>query len=213
MITETKIDLSKYHNALSRKNQIIRLLWAVTWAIFARPLPRSVGSGWKRTLLRLFGAKIDKTAVVYSTARVYYPANLVMGRYACLASDVDCYNVARITIGDNTTISQGAYLCTASHDITDPLNPLITAPIVIEDQTWVAAHAFIGMGVTIGQGAVVGARAAVFKDVAPWTVVGGNPAREIKKRKINNNIRGRDVLHPIDYHTVTSVHIKCKEVA
>ena len=188
-MTETKIDLSKYHNALSRKNQIIRLLWAVTWAIFARPLPRSVGSGWKRTLLRLFGAKIDKTAVVYSTARVYYPANLVMGRYSCLASDVDCYNVAPITIGDNTTISQGAYLCTASHDITDPLNPLITAPIVIEDQAWVAAHAFVGMGVTIGQGAVVGATASVYRDVLPWTVVGGNPAREIKKRKINNNIR------------------------
>ena len=177
MTTETKIDLSKYHNALSRKNQVIRLLWSVTWAIFARPLPRSVGSGWKRTLLRIFGAKIDKTAVVYSTARVYYPANLVMGRYSCLASDVDCYNVAPITIGDNTTISQGAYLCTASHDITDPLNPLITAPIIVEDQAWVAAHAFVGMGVTIGQGAVVGARAAVFKDVAPWTVVGGNPAK------------------------------------
>ena len=191
-MTETKIDLSKYHNALSRKNQVIRLLWSVTWAIFARPLPRSVGSGWKRTLLRIFGAKIDKTAVVYSTARVYYPANLVMGRYSCLASDVDCYNVAPITIGDNT---------------------LITAPIVIEDQTWVAAHAFIGMGVTIGQGAVVGATASVYRDVLPWTVVGGNPAREIKKRKINNNIRGRDVLHSIDYHTVTSVHIKCKEVA
>lgn len=111
-----------------------------------------------------------------------------MGRYACLASDVDCYNVARITIGDNTTISQGAYLCTASHDITDPLNPLITAPIVIEDQTWVAAHAFIGMGVTIGQGAVVGARAAVFKDVAPWTVVGGNPAKFLKNRVIKNDI-------------------------
>ena len=163
-------------------------------------------------LLRLFGAKIDKTAVVYSTARVYYPANLVMGRYSCLASDVDCYNVARITIGDNTTISQGAYLCTASHDITDPLNPLITAPIVIEDQAWVAAHAFVGMGVTIGQGAVVGATASVYRDVLPWTVVGGNPAREIKKRKINNNIRG-GVLHLIDYHTITSVHIKCKEVA
>lgn len=187
-MTETKIDLSKYHNALSRKNQVIRLLWTVTWAILARPLPRSVGSGWKRMLLRLFGAKIDKTAVVYSTARVYYPANLVMGRYSCLASDVDCYNVAPITIGDNTTISQGAYLCTASHDITDPLNPLITAPIIVEDQAWVAADAFVGMGVTIGQGAVVGARAAVFKDVAPWTVVGGNPAKFLKNRVIKNDI-------------------------
>lgn len=179
---ETKIDLSRYHNALSRKNKMVRMLWTVVWGVFARPLPRSVGSGWKRFLLRLFGAKIDATAIVYSSAKVYYPANLTMGAYACLASDVDCYNVAPVTIGANSTVSQGAYLCTASHDITDPLNPLVTKPIVIEDQAWVAAGAFVGMGVTIGQGAVVGACAAVFKDVEPWTVVGGNPAKFIKKR-------------------------------
>ena len=183
-MSDTKIDLSKYHNSLSRKNQIIRMLWAMIWGLFARPLPRSIGSGWKRFLLRLFGAKIDSTAVVYSSAKVYYPANLIMERYACLASDVDCYNVDIIRIGANTTVSQGAYLCTASHDITNPLNPLITAPIIIEDQAWIAADAFVSMGVTIGQGAVVGARAAVFKDVEPWTVVGGNPAKFIKKRII-----------------------------
>ena len=181
-MSDTKIDLSQYHNALSRKNQVIRLLWTVVWGIFARPLPRSVGSGWKRFLLRLFGARIASTAIVYSSAKVYYPANLTMEAYSCLASDVDCYNVAPITIGANSTVSQGAYLCTASHDISDPLNPLITAPIVIEDQAWVAAGAFVGMGVTIGQGAVVGARAAVFKSVEPWTVVGGNPAKFLKKR-------------------------------
>ena len=181
-MSDTKIDLSQYHNALSRKNQVIRLLWTVVWGIFARPLPRSVGSGWKRWLLRLFGARIASTAIVYSSAKVYYPANLTMDAYSCLASDVDCYNVAPITIGANSTVSQGAYLCTASHDISNPLNPLITAPIVIEDQAWVAAGAFVGMGVTIGQGAVVGARAAVFKSVEPWTVVGGNPAKFLKKR-------------------------------
>ncbi len=180
----TQIDLSQYHNALSRKNQVIRLLWTVVWGIFARPLPRSIGSGWKRWLLRLFGARIASTAIVYSSAKVYYPANLTMEAYSCLASDVDCYNVAPITIGANSTVSQGAYLCTASHNISDPLNPLITAPIVIEDQAWVAAGAFVGMGVTIGQGAVVGARAALFKSVEPWTVVGGNPAKFLKKRII-----------------------------
>lgn len=179
---ETRIDLSQYHNALSCKHQIIRLVWSLVWTVFARPFPRSVGSGWKRSLLRLFGAKIHATAIVYSTARVYYPANLEMGAYSCLASDVDCYNVDKITIGANTTVSQGAYLCTASHDITNPLNPLITAPIMIESQAWIAAGAFVGMGVTISEGAVVGARAAVFKDVEPWTVVGGNPAKFIKKR-------------------------------
>lgn len=185
-MNNTKIDLSKYHNALSRKNQIIRLIWTMAWGVLARPLPRSLGSGWKRFLLRLFGAKIDKTAVVYSSAKVFYPANLVMEKNSCLASEVNCYNVAPVHIGANSTISQGAYLCTASHDITNPLNPLITAPIEVKDQAWIAADAFIGMGVTIGQGAVVGARGCVFKDVEPWTVVGGNPAKFIKKRIIKN---------------------------
>lgn len=183
-MNDTKIDLSKYHNSLSRRHQIIRLLWGIVWGLLARPLPRSLGLGWKRSLLRLFGAKIHPTAVVYSSAKIYFPRNLIMDAYSCLASDVDCYNVDVIHIGANTTVSQGTFLCTASHDITNPLNPLITAPILIEDQAWVAADAFIGMGVTIGQGAVVGARAAVFKDVEPWTVVGGNPAKFIKKRVI-----------------------------
>lgn len=183
-MNDTKIDLSKYHNSLSRRHQIIRLLWGIVWGLLARPLPRSLGLGWKRTLLRLFGAKIHPTAVVYSSAKIYFPRNLIMDAYSCLASDVDCYNVDVIHIGANTTVSQGTFLCTASHDITNPLNPLITAPILIEDQAWVAADAFVSMGVTIGQGAVVGARAAVFKDVEPWTVVGGNPAKFIKKRII-----------------------------
>ncbi len=107
-----------------------------------------------------------------------------MGEHSCLASEADCYNVAPVFIGAHTTISQGAYLCTASHDVSDPLSRLITAPIRIEDQAWVAAGAFIGMGVTVGQGAVVGARAAVFRDVEPWTIVGGNPAKLLKKRII-----------------------------
>ena len=109
-----------------------------------------------------------------------------MGRYSCLASNVDCYNVAPIILGDNVTVSQGAFLCTASHDVTDPLHPLITAPIVIVVAAWVAADAFVSMGVTIGKGAVVGARACVFKDVERWAIVGGNPAKFIKKRELKN---------------------------
>lgn len=180
-----KIDLSKYENKLGRKHQVVRMLWTIAWTLGASWLPRSLGSGWKRCLLKLFGAKIAGTAHVYSSAKVYYPGNLTMMEHSCLASDVDCYNVAPIIIGANSTVSQGAYLCTASHDITNPLNPLITAPIIIEDQAWVGAKAFVGMGVTIGQGAVVGATASVYKDVVPWTVVGGNPAKYIKDRKIN----------------------------
>lgn len=182
-----KVDLSQYQNSLSRKNQLTRLLWSVTWTILARWLPRSLGRRWKLSLVRLFGGKVHSTANIYSSVRIYMPWNLVMEEYSCLAPEVDCYNVAKISIGAHATVSQKTYLCAASHDITKPNYPLITAPIIIEDQAWVGAEAFIGMGVQIGQGAVVGARAAVFKDVQPWTIVGGNPAKFIKKRDIQND--------------------------
>lgn len=179
-----KIDLSKYENHLGRKHQVIRLVWGIVWPLGTWFLPRSMGMRWKRMLLRAFGAKIHPTANIYSSARIYYPANLTMEENSCLASDVDCYNVAPIVVGANTTVSQGAYLCTASHDITDPMNPLITAPIVLKDQAWVGAKAYIGMGVTIGQGAVVGATASVYKNVEAWTIVGGNPAKVLKQREL-----------------------------
>lgn len=105
-----------------------------------------------------------------------------MDEYSCLASDVDCYNVAPIHIGAQSTVSQGAYLCTASHDITDPKNHLITEPIVIQDQSWVGAKAFIGMGVTIGNGAVIGSGAVVTKDVPPYAIVAGVPAKILRYR-------------------------------
>ena len=171
-----------YKNVLSRRHQIIRMLWCIAWKLCAWWLPRSIGSGWKRFLLRLFGARIASTAVVYSSAKVYYPANLIMDDYSCLASDVDCYNVAPVILGKGATVSQGAYLCTASHDITSPKHELITAPITIGSKAWIGARAYVSMGVTINEGAVVGATASVYKDVDAWTVVGGNPAKFLKKR-------------------------------
>lgn len=179
---EVKIDISKTAGELSMKHKLTRCLWQVTWALGTFFLPRSLGAGWKRFLLRLFGANIGKGAVVYSSASIYYPKNLVLGNYSTIDARVKIYNVAPIYIGDNTIISQGAFLCTASHDITDPMNKLVTASIDVKDQVWIAAETFVGMGVTIGQGGVVGARTVVFKDVAPWMVVVGNPARVVKER-------------------------------
>lgn len=178
------IDLSKYKDVISYKIKLVRLIWFYIWILFIYPLPRSFGSGWKRFLLRLFGARISKTAVIYSSTKIYMPWNLEMGDYSCLADGVECYNVTLIRIGNNSTISQRTFLCSASHDITKSNMPLIVKPITIEDGVWVAAEAFIAPGVTIHKGAVVGARACVFKDVEPWTVVGGNPARFLKRREL-----------------------------
>ena len=108
-----------------------------------------------------------------------------MGAYACLSAGVDCYTVAPITLGDNATVSQGVKLCTAGHDITSAIMELTTAPIVIGANAWAAGWSILLPGVTIGEGAVVAAGAVVTKDVEPWTVVGGNPARVIKKRVLS----------------------------
>ena len=104
-----------------------------------------------------------------------------MGEGSCLGDHVQCYSVDRVTLAPHATVSQYSFLCTAGHDYRVNDMPVISAPITIGKRAWVAADAFIGPGVTVGERAVVGARASVFRDVEPWTVVGGNPARVIRK--------------------------------
>ena len=180
------VDLSLYRNKLSLKNRIGRLVWHIIYIVMFRPFSLTLFNPWRLFLLRLFGAKLHAKVHIYSSVKIWAPWNLEMGAYSCLAPYVDCYNTGLIKIGAHSTVSQKSYLCASSHDITDPHHSLVTAPIVVEDQVWVAADAFIGMGVTVKQGAVVGARACVFKDVDAWTIVGGNPARYIKKRVVNS---------------------------
>jgi putative colanic acid biosynthesis acetyltransferase WcaF len=175
-----------FYSEQSLITKIKLVIWEITWLIFARPIPRRMLCCWKIFLLRLFGAKIHKHAIIYSSARIYMPWNLEMDAYACLGPEVDCYNVDKVIIGAGSTVSQKSFLCAGSHDISKRDKPRIFKRIVIEDQAWIAADAFVGMGVTIGQGAVVGARASVFTDVAPWTVVVGNPAKFIKRRTIQD---------------------------
>jgi len=179
-----KVDLSQYQSEFSISNKIGRLVWNLCYWIFFRPFGFGLFRSWRNVVLRLFGAELASNVNIYANVRIWAPWNLEMGDYACLGPKVDCYNQGKINIGANTTISQKTYLCASSHKITDSKHALILKPIVIEDQVWIAADAFIGPGVTIGQGAVVGARSAVFKYIEPWAVVGGNPAKFIKKREL-----------------------------
>ena len=177
-----RIDLANYRNRHGSRNMAIRLMWRVVWVFGARWTPRFMLNKWRSVILRLFGAKIGRSCRLTSSMEVWMPSRLFMGSQVWIDRDVNLYNVDRITIGDNAIVSDGAYICTASHDISKGDFPLTTAPINIGAGAWVAAHACVMPGVTIGEGAVVAAGAVVTKDVPPWTVVGGNPARIIKKR-------------------------------
>ena len=179
-----QLELENYTNRHSRGSKIRRALWNLVWLVLFRPTPRGILYGWRRFLLRLFGARVGTGVNILPSCRVWQPWNLTIGDHSCLSENVDCYSVDRITIGDQVVVSQGAFLCTASHDISSPTMELTHRAIVIEDQAWVAARAFVGPGVTIGEGAVVGACAVVTRNVEPWTVVAGNPAGVIKKRVV-----------------------------
>lgn len=164
-------------------NKAGRVLWGIVWLMFFRPSPRPMHQ-WRCLLLRLFGAKIGPVVRIYPSARIWAPWNLQLDANACIGDDVDCYSVDRIHLCESATVSQYSYLCSASHDYTDRSMPLVTAPITIGAGSWVCADVFVGPGVTIGEGAVVGARSSVYKDVEPWAVVAGNPARFIKRREM-----------------------------
>jgi putative colanic acid biosynthesis acetyltransferase WcaF len=166
---------------LSQSNRLARLVWGIVWLLMFRPSPR-IFPRWRRMLLRLFGARIGPGVAVAPSCRVWAPWNLEMAEKSVMGPDVDCYSVARIFIGARAVVSQYSYLCSASHNYEDPTFPLVTAPIRIGARAWVCADVFIGPGVTVGDGAVVGARSSIFKDVESWTVVGGNPARRLKVR-------------------------------
>jgi putative colanic acid biosynthesis acetyltransferase WcaF len=76
-------------------------------------------------------------------------------------------------------VAQEAYLCTASHDFHKPAQPLTVSPIVIEQDAFIGARAFVLPGVSIGRGALVGACSVVTRPVPPHATVAGNPARPL----------------------------------
>lgn len=167
----------------SLENRVFRAFWMLTWYVLASWTPPPLHR-WRRFLLRLFGARVAETALIYGRAKIWYPPNLELGRYALIAGEVRVYSVDKITICDYAVVSQGANLCGAGHDIEDVDFQTVARPITIGRRAWIATEAFVGPGVTIGEGAVLGARGCTFRDLEPWTVYRGNPAVAIKPRKV-----------------------------
>jgi putative colanic acid biosynthesis acetyltransferase WcaF len=152
-------------------------LWRLAWRrIFVlRP-----------ALLRLFGARVAWRTQLPGSLRIHFPWRLSVAAGTSVGPGVTFYNLGGLAIGSRVVISQNAYVCGGTHDYTVPTYPLVCKPVTIEDDVWIGAFAFLCPGVRVGQGAVVGACAVVTKDVAPWTVVAGNPARVIRARVMQN---------------------------
>lgn len=171
-----------YRSGHSMGESLQLLLWRVIQETLFRVVPTPLTSV-RNAVLRLFGARLGRGVHVHPTCRIYAPWNLTLGDRSCLSARVDCYCVAEVVIGADVTVSQDAFLCTASHDIDRADRRLVTGPIRIDRGAWVFARAAILPGVTVGEGAVVGACAVVTHDVACHSVVAGNPGRHVRERK------------------------------
>lgn len=164
------------------RHKIIRATFIIAWLVLARWTPPQMRR-WRNVLLRAFGARIHRTANIYSSVRIWFPANLSMDKHSCLGANVNCYSIAEVHIGERAVVSQGAHLCTGSHHVDDPNFQLYAAPIFIGAGAWIAADAFVGPGVDIGKGAVLGARGVTVKDLEPGVIYAGNPAKRIRARR------------------------------
>lgn len=168
--------------SFSLRHRLERALWTIVWGTLAAWTPPPLHP-WRRLLLRLFGARVAPTARVYGSARIWYPRHLSLGDNAAIGPGVVCYSMAPIWLGDGAIVSQRAHLCAGTHDTEDPYFQLVARPIRIGAKAWIAAEAFVGPGVTVGEGAVLGARGVTVKDLPDWSVNAGNPARYIRARR------------------------------
>ena len=159
---------------------IVQIWWLVQTTLFAWS-PQFL-FGWRRWLLRLFGARVGKKVLIRPSVRVTYPWKLSIGDYAWVGDNVELYTLGEIGIGAHSVISQRCYLCTGSHDYTLPTFDIYAKPIQIAAQVWLACDVFVAPGVEIGEGALVGARSNVLHNLPGGMICYGSPARPIKPR-------------------------------
>ena len=166
----------------SNRELALRVVWGAAQPLF-RFSPRLL-YGWRNALLRLFGAQIGRDVRVHPRARIMFPWQLRIGDECDVAADVFVYNLGRIELGRQVTVSHGVQLCAGTHDHNDPTFPLQKVPIRIEDGAWICTEAFVGPGVTGHAGAIVGARAVAVRNVPARAIVVGNPGRTVGERRL-----------------------------
>ena len=167
--------------SFTKANRFARFFWNFTYILFFRFSLRPLHS-WRAFLLRLFGAKLGRGCHIYPAARIWAPWNLECGDEVGVADHAILYNQAKIGLGYRAVISQGSHLCTGTHDYESAGFELHAHPISVASLVWIAAECFVAPGVSIGEGAVIGARSVVLKDMPSWRVCAGNPCRVIKER-------------------------------
>jgi putative colanic acid biosynthesis acetyltransferase WcaF len=167
--------------SMSLKNRLGRALWGVVNVLLVRYSPRPCHA-WRAAVLRMCGATLGANCHVYAGATIWAPWNLICEDAVGIADGAVIYNPLPIRLGSHCVVSQDAYLCGATHDIDDPAFPMVSSPITVGPYAWICARAVVCAGVTVGEGAVLGLAGVATRDLEPWTVYGGIPARKLRMR-------------------------------
>jgi putative colanic acid biosynthesis acetyltransferase WcaF len=154
------------------------------WLLLYRPSPRPFHA-WRSFLLRSFGAKLGANCRFYPGCRIWAPWNLFCQDLVAVGDGVEIYNPAPMQFGSHAIVSQGAYLCGATHDYNDPAFPLLAYRMSFGAYSWICARASVGPGVQVGEGAVLGLASVATRSLEPWTVYTGSPAVRVKDRARN----------------------------
>jgi putative colanic acid biosynthesis acetyltransferase WcaF len=165
----------------SAREKVGRVLWAIVQATAFR-LSFHSWYRWRRLLLRAFGARLDPVVRIRRTVRIECPWNLSIGHDSAIGDGVTLYCLGPVRVGSRVTISQGTHLCAGTHDFTRRAMPLLRPAIEIRDDAWICADAFVGPGVVVGDGAILGARGVAMRSLDPWTIHAGNPAVAVRPR-------------------------------
>lgn len=161
---------------------VVQLWWLVQSTLFQ--LSPQFAYGFRNVILRMFGAKIGRSVIIRPSVKITYPWKVSIGDHAWIGDDVVLYSLGEISIGANAVVSQRSYLCASDHDHKKVAFPIRGRKIVVGAQAWIAADVFVAPGVTIGEGAVIGARSSVFKDMPEGMVCFGYPCVAVKPRVV-----------------------------
>ena len=168
--------------AFSASNRARRAVWNLCWLLLYRPSPRPLHS-WRAMLLRLFGARLGPDCHFYPGSKVWDPWNLLCEDHVAAGDGVEIYNPSPMELASHVILSQGCYLCGATHDYNDPAFPLVSYRMRLAPYAWICARAMVAPGVQVGEGAVLGLGAVATRDLQAWTVYGGNPAQPVRGRE------------------------------
>lgn len=157
------------------RNAFVVQIWWIVQAVLFKLSPQFM-YGWRRFLLRLFGAKIGKKVIIRPSATITYPWKISIDDYSWIGDNVVLYSLGEIEIGKHVVVSQKSYLCTGSHDYNKLEFPIFEKKITLNDQCWLATDVFIAPGITIGKGSIIGSRSSVYKNIPAGKICKGSPA-------------------------------------